>query len=288
MLARGRPLIDDSSRGDTYNPTNHMLRDLALLYRDAFTQMLGSLGRTWAGIVAIYVYAIGLGLVGLLSRLVPIPILAGLLVGLTDGLAVGALLALVQRAVDRNTLRMSDIGEALGTYFWDVIAVGFVLWIPFLLLRQIAHLTDHGPLITAGVSLLAAAFLNPLPEVIYQTRTGSPLEDLAESARFVQQHWIEWFVPIVLVAAPLGSFLFFASGSMGRGGLSFERFILIPALLTARLAEAVALPPTVALWVTALGTPALTFALLVFRGHLFAALAGTTSRQRKFRRLLGS
>jgi len=263
---------------------NERLRDLATLYRDALTQTLASLGRAWLGIVAIYVYAFALGIAGALSRLVPIPILAALLVGLCDALAVGALLSLVQRAVSNKPLGTSDIREAIGAYFWDVIAVGFVLWIPFLLIRQVAHVAGHGPPIVAAVSVLAAVFLNPLPEVIYQARTGSPLEDLSESARFVQQNWIEWFVPIVLVAAPLGSVLFFASESMARGGLGFDRFILIPALLTARLAEAIALPPALALWAVALGTPALTFALLLFRGHLFAALAGSTSRQRVFRR----
>jgi hypothetical protein len=263
---------------------NERLLDLAKLYRDALTQTLASLGRAWLGIVAIYVYAFALGIVGALSRLVPIPILAALLVGLCDALAVGALLSLVQRAVNNRPLGTSDIREAIGAYFWDVIAVGFVLWIPFLLIRQVAQVTGHGPSIVAAVSVLAAVFLNPLPEVIYQARTGSPLEDLSESARFVQQNWIEWFVPIVLVAAPLGSVLFFASASMALGGLGFDRFILIPALLTARLAEAIALPPALALWAVALGTPALTFALLLFRGHLFAALAGSTSRQRAFRR----
>jgi hypothetical protein len=262
-----------------------ILRDLGVLYRDALVQTLTSLRRAWIGMVAIYTYALALYVVGMVAQLLPFGILAGLAVAIADAFAVGALLALVERGVKNHALRLSDIGEAVGTYAWDVIGVGFVLWIPFMLLGQFARMGGVGPPILAITALLAAVFLNPLPEVIYQSRTGSPLEDLAESARFVQQHWIEWFLPIVLVAAPLGSFLFLLPGSLVRGGLSFFGSLLtLPALFTKGIADALGLPPGASFWFVALAWPVVAFALLLFRGHLFATLAGTSRRQRAFRR----
>ena len=257
---------------------NEIFRDLAILYRDAARDMGESLRRGWIGIVAVYAYAVGLRIVDVLVHAVTPLMLAGLLVSITDALAVGALLALLQRAVSRQTLHITDVREVIGAHFWNVIAVGFVLWIPFMLIRQVAP-----PALFAMVSVLAAVFLNPLPEVIYQTRTGSPLEDLAESARFVHQQWIEWFLPIVLVAAPLGSLLFFApEQTLTRGGLSFGRFLLLPTLLLVRVAQLLGLPPTVAVLAVEIGAPVITFALLLFRGHLFAILTGTSRRQRAF------
>jgi hypothetical protein len=263
---------------------NEIVRDLATLYRDAFDETTRSLRRAWLGIVAIYVYALGLRIVSVVAGVVPQPLLAGLLVGLTDALAVGALLALLQRAVARHTLRLRDLRDALGAYFWNVVAVGFVLWIPFLLLGQLAP----RPLFAAA-TLLAAVFLNPLPEVIYQARTATPLEDLAESARFVQQQWVEWFLPIVLVTAPLGLLVFFAPepAVFSRGGLSFGRFLALPALFVMGLIHLLGLPPPARLAFLQVGTPALAFVLLLFRGHLFATLYGTSRRQRAFRRRLG-
>jgi hypothetical protein len=261
---------------------SEMLGDLTALYRDAFRETLGSMRRAWIGVLAIYLYALALQLIGGVAGALPIPLLAGLLIGLADALAVGALLALVQHAITGRSLGLADVRDAFGAYFLDVVSVGFILWIPFMLLAGMAP-----PLVLACVSLLAAVFLNPLPEVIYQVRTASPLESLAESARFVQQQWIEWFVPIVLVAAPLGSFLFFSSADVGglmRGGLSFGRFLLLPTLLMLRAAEVLGLPPSMGALGVAVGAPLLTFGLLLFRGHLFAALAGTSRRQRAFRR----
>lgn len=259
---------------------NEILRDLAGLYGDAFGETLASLRRAWIGIVAIYVYLVALRVVTAIATAVPNALIAGLLVGVADALAVGALLALLERAVSRHVLRLSDVRDAIGAYFWNVIAVGFMLWIPLMILSALAS----RPLFIV-VSLLATVFLNPLPEVIYQARTASPIEDLGESARFVQQQWIEWFLPIVLVAAPLGPLLL--SGAIARGGLSFARFLLLPRVIVTRIADVLGLPPPIAILMVELVGPIVTFAVLLFRGHLFASLYGSSRRQRAFRRRLG-
>lgn len=257
-----------------------ILYDLVVLYRDAFGQTLASLRRAWIGIVAIYLYFLGLRVVAVLAGGVPNPMIAGLIMSLADALAVGALLALLERAVHGHVLRPADVRDALGAYFWNVIAVGFILWIPLMLLSAVVR----GPLLIA-VSLLIAVFLNPLPEVLYQARTSSPLEDLAESARFVQHQWIEWFLPIALVAAPLGPFLL--SGALSRGGLSFGHFLLLPTVLLAFIAEGLGVPARMTIVIAPLAAPIILFTLLLFRGHLFAALYGSSRRQRAFRRRVG-
>jgi hypothetical protein len=265
---------------------NDLLRDLTALYGDAFARMVQSLRRAWPVILAIYAYTLGLFLIGAIGQVIPSPMLAGLLVAIADALAVGALLALMQRTISDLAVGLSDIPEVVGTYFWDVIAVGFVLWIPLILIDMVAHMSGQSHLLLPMISVLLAVFFNPLPEVIYQCRTGSPLEALGESARFVQQHWIEWFLPMVLIAAPLGSLLFYTSGSM-RGGLSFGYLISLSASLTRGLADLLGLPSGAALFLVLVGAPIVTFLLLSFRGHLFAALVGSTRRQRAFRRLSG-
>lgn len=264
---------------------NDLLRDLVILHRDAFTDTLASFRRGWIALIAIYAYAIAVVFISMFAAFIPVPLVAGLIRGIADAFAAGALLALVERILDKQTLRLDAIRDVLGAYFWDVISVGFVLWIPLMLVRQLAMAGGQSPAILAAITLLLAVFLNPLPEVLYQTRPGSPIECIAESARFVQQHWIEWLVPIVLAIAPFGSAL--VLGPPVRGGLGFESFLRAPMLLLAHAAAALGLSPGVYEWLILVGLPVVALALLLFRGHLFAALSGSSRRQRAFRRRLG-
>ena len=81
-------------------------------------------------------------------------------------------------------------------------------------------------LITTALFFLIFLLLNPVPEVIYQTRHSSAIEIVRESYDFVLENWIEWFLPFAVVLAPLGITIFFQiSGQSGQmGGSTFFRF----------------------------------------------------------------
>jgi hypothetical protein len=133
--------------------------------------------------------------------------------------------------------------------------------------------------------LLLFILLNPAPEVIYQVRHDSPLDVIRESYEFVLENWVEWFLPLAVVIAPLGlSFFFGISGRLGRGaGLDFFQVLVLPfTLLTAWLGY-LGLPETVSSGLVLVLTPPVAVAMLMFRGHLFAALHGSSRRQRFFR-----
>ena len=75
---------------------------------------------------------------------------------------------------------------------------------------------------------------------------------------------------MVLIAAPLGSLLFYTSGSMMRGGLSFGYLISLSVSLTQGLADLLGLPSGAALVLVLVGAPIVTFLLLAFRVILAA------------------
>jgi hypothetical protein len=158
-----------------------------------------------------------------------------------------------------------------------------VLWVPLLLLDKGLAANPNGQFLAAAVFLLLFILLNPAPEVIYQVRHQSPLDVLRESYEFVLENWIEWFLPLAVVMAPFGlSFFFAVSGRLGRGaGLDFFQVLVLPFTLLEGWLQYVGLGDA-SRWLLYVLTPPLAVAILLFRGHLFAALHGSTRRQRLF------
>src|SRR5438034_103774 len=137
------------------------------------------------------------------SPLRPLGIVGGCVLGAVNALLIGATLSLVEQAVMQSRrLVFQDITSSFWQYFWDVINLGFVLWLPLLVLQMGSAANPYGPFLVAAVFLLIFILLNPAPEVIYQIRPGSPLEVIRTSYEFVLDNWIEWFLPLAIVVAP--------------------------------------------------------------------------------------
>lgn len=253
------------------------------LYRDALQATMRSFIRGWMTAVAVTVFAILMVLATEIAG--PLGMLGGFILGAVNALLIGATLSLIEEAVIRaRAITFQDIWDSFGAYFWDVIGVGFVLWIPMMLLDKGMAANPNGQLLTAAILLLLFILLNPAPEVIYQVRHDSPLDVMRESYEFVLDNWIEWFLPLAIVMAPFGfSFFFGLSSRLGRGaGLDFFQVLIFPFTLLNAWLTYLGLP-TGAAWLLALLTPPVAVAMLMFRGHLFAALHGSSRRQRMFR-----
>ena len=253
------------------------------LYKHAFLESVRSLARGWIIVAALVVFAVAMQVAGAVAG--GLGMLGGFLLGAVNALLVGATLGLVELAVRHSRpLALRDVGESLGQYFWEVISVGFVLWIPLMILERGMSANPNGPMIGAMVFFLLFILLNPAPEVIYQVRPGSPLEVIRHSYDFVLENWIEWFLPLALVIVPFGaSFLFSISGRMGRAaGLHFYELMTLPYELLARwLIQAGLSGPSIAMLALIL-TPLATAFMMIFRGHLFASLHGSSRRKRLF------
>ncbi|MCE7965697.1 hypothetical protein FBQ96_12630 [Nitrospirales bacterium NOB] len=253
------------------------------LYRDALQATGRSMVRGWVVILAVVAFTLLMWGAGMVAR--PMGMVGGLLMGVVNALLIGTTLALIEQAIKGlRGITVQDVFESMGQYFWDVIGVGFVLWIPTMLLDTSLRANPDSQFLVAACLLLVFILLNPAPEVIYLTRHDSALDVIRRSYDFVIENWIEWFLPMALILAPLGLSLFFKlSSRLGRGaGLDFLQLLLVPfTILTAWLTDlgiSSELTGTMAL----LLTPPLTVAMLLFRGHLFVALTATSRRQRLY------
>ena len=204
------------------------------LYRQALRKTWHSLLKGWVIIVAV----IGFLFLLLLAQQIaaPLGMAGGFLLGAVNALLVGATLSLIEQAVSyARTITIKDVLDSFGHYFWDVIGVGFVLWLPLMALDMGTQQNPNGPLISYAVMLLIFILLNPAPEIIYQVPHDSPLDVFKRAYDFVLENWIEWFLPMVvlllpLVAAPGGLTSFFLlSHRVGRGaGLDFSQILIFP------------------------------------------------------------
>ncbi len=258
------------------------------LYRQALQATWRSLMRSWVTVAALIGFA--LLFVGAARIVGSLGMIGGVLLGLVNALLVGATLRLIEQSLSAaRTIQLTDVTESFGHYFWDVIGVGFVLWLPMMALDMGTQANPYGGFLSSAVLLLVFILLNAAPEVIYQIRHDSPLDVFKASYEFVLEHWIEWFLPFALLALPIvlspsGIQEFFnLSTGIGRGaGLNFFQLLLLPFTLIGGWMSYVGLDPD-AQWVfLLLLTPLVATTALLFRGHLFALLRSSTRRQRMF------
>jgi len=258
------------------------------LYKTALRRTWQSLRRGWIIIVAVIGFLFLLMLARQLAA--PLGMAGGFLLGAVNALLVGATLSLVEQSISyARALTVKDVFDSFGHYFWDVISVGFVLWLPLMALDMGTQNNSNGLLISYAVMLLIFILLNPAPEIIYQVQHDSPLDVFKSAYEFVLENWIEWFLPIgllllPLVAAPNGlSSFFLLSRRVGRGaGLDFSQILLFPFTILGSWLSSFGVDPELAQFVMLLFTPVLAISILLFRGHLFALLYGSSHRQRQF------
>ncbi|MDH4185829.1 MAG: hypothetical protein OEV08_02425 [Nitrospira sp.] len=265
-----------------------MLAETLELYRDAIVKTGQSLVRGWVTMVAV----VGFGFLLILAAQIaaPLGMIGGFLLGAVNALLVGATLSLIEQSITHmRTLTVQDIFDSIGHYFWDVIGVGFILWIPLMALDMSMQANPYGQLLSYAVLLLLFLLLNPAPEIIYQVRHDSPLDVLTTSYEFVLENWIEWFLPVAIlllpiVLSPMGLESFFSlSSRAGRGaGLDFFQLLVLPFTILGSWLDYVGILPSISWYLGLLLTPPVAVAMLLFRGHLFASLHGYSRRQRRF------
>ncbi|MDQ3263902.1 MAG: hypothetical protein M3Y59_09605 [Myxococcota bacterium] len=187
---------------------------------------------------------LGLGLVG------------GILMGLVLIALYSSYLYFVAGLVMSGRVHISELKGSFGRLFWPVMGVSFVVWIANLLVSLLAGSTAQGAAIQTLFALVVAlaVFINPTPEVIYDRGSHSGMATLQKSFAFTQDNWIEWYLPNLLLGG-LGYLVFRYMGALGYGGL------VVLALVAGSFLHLV----------------------MVFRGHLYRALDGSSHRQRMFK-----
>lgn len=165
------------------------------LYRDAVTDTWRSLGRSlWAMAFLLLAHLGFFALAGVLGRT---GTAGGFVLGFIQAGLIGWYLAQLEiTVVGKRKLRLDDLKDTFGTYFWETISVLFLFFIPQLILRFTA------PQLLLVLVPIAALVFNPAPEALYQDRTQST-QLLGDVMKFMQQNWPEWLGAHIVAAVAL-------------------------------------------------------------------------------------
>jgi hypothetical protein len=230
------------------------LRVYLRLYADCLAKALGNIQKNaWTLLLPAAVALAEVLVMGLVAQ-------TGILAGVLGAAALSALfssyLFFVGDLVESGRVSLRNLQRSVGAYFWSLMNLLFVLWLASLVLGLVASGSAQASAVAQGLWLVAAIALNATPEVIYVRGTYGGVQTLRESWEFLKAEWLPWFaanVPLLLLGYGVWQGLGLALG-------------FIPAILVGG---------------------ALVHVIMVFRGHLFRALAGSSHRQRMFRHGIG-
>ena len=226
----------------------------ARIYGQAFTSALAAIAKNPWTILLPMGLAVAWQVLAMVLGSALDPYSGGFLVGLARSAALSIYCFFLGGLVANQKVGLDQLRTSIGAYFWSWISIFFVLWIAGLVLNPLFAANGDLALPFLIVQLVA---LNTVPETIYLKGTRGGLETITRAFGFLQENWIEWFIPNGLVVAlvVVGTIFSAALGIFGTIGA------LVAALLFGALLHVYA----------------------VFRGFLYEALDGLTHRQRMFR-----
>lgn len=223
------------------------------LYGHCLTAALQGIGKNaWTLLLPM---GLGIGWLVLAAPISALGLVGGILLALLFDAVYSCYLYFTGEIVARSKVTLAELRKSFGAYFWSVMNLLFVLWIVRFVLSAVLAQSPQADAIGLTVWLMTLVVLNATPEVIYLRGTRGGVETITRSVRFLQDHWVEWFVPNLLGL-----------------GLLYGSYLALVELMPRWLGTLVIVPIS-----------ALFHVLMVFRGHLFETLDGSTHRQRMFR-----
>ncbi len=225
----------------------------ARLYARAFVDALSAIGRSpWTLLLPI---ALMIAMYFAMMLVSPLGYAGGFVMAFVEAALSSAYSYFLAMLVTGNTARVTEVRTSLTAYFWNWLNFSFVLWLISLGLDIATKSNPQGRALLIIVPLMELIALNAAPETIYLKGSGNGIETIQRSFGFLQENWIEWFVPNGLIIA--GVWFVWTRGLL----------INFPGGVVALLVIA----------------GALLHVVMVFRGFLFQLLDGSTHRQRMFK-----
>jgi hypothetical protein len=229
----------------------------ARLYWDCARRALASIGKSpWTLLLPMGLFFA----MGLASALVaPLGMVGGFIMGAVVAALGSCYLYFLGELVANAKVKLAEFGKSIGAYFWSVANILFIYWIASIALGAVLSGSPQARGAGSALAWGAVVLLNAAPEVIYRTHTYGGLATIQRAVHFLQSNWLEWGVPNVLLLAALQ---FVRTDGLGLLVYQFGTLGLV-------------------LWSVIIG--GLLHLVMVFRGHLFVELDGSSHRQRMFR-----
>lgn len=207
---------------------------------------------------------VGFGVSLLMTYLLsgPIGIFGGIIMAILQSALISSYLFVLGNVIVYNRFRWKDARYGLTHYLWKVYGIFFMFYISSMVLDLLASII--GPMIYTiywVLPLVILLLLNPLPEAIY-IKDRDPLDTILYTFGFMKENWLNWLIPNIIFMLLIYTFTngIFNSEFLRRGSGGIGWFIML------------------------IASGAVISVGMLYRGHLFVLLNGSTRRKRQFMR----
>ncbi len=244
-----------------------IIKDLIYINKSAFNKTIKSLSKNWIIIFTGIVYTIlNVAIFSLISVFLTgfLSILSGIIVAIITAAFISNYLYLLFNIINYDMINMQIFKDGFKYYLWKIYGVLFIAYLGRILLGILSNMLGGlASALNIVIYLSILIVLNPLPETIY-LKSYSSWESVLNTFEFMQENWINWLLPNII----FHGVLYFITGNLITNifttHLSFNMVFSIKNII-----------------IYLVGQGLFSF-IMVYRGHLYKTLSGSTRRKRMF------
>ena len=197
-------------------------------------------------------------------------ILSRMFILILSSALVSNYLYLLQQIIEQDRFSLQDFKDGFLIYLrkvWSIYFMGFVALLGLDIFLRPIIVGFVGPFVYHfGLIFLMIFLLNALPETIYQ-KSFNGWESIKFSVEFIKEHWVEWYLPNILLIAILALITGSALINVFDNVISLRAFTQGPFGITLYLLGQ--------LWFSY---------IMIYRGFLYKLLNTSSRRKRMFMR----
>lgn len=245
----------------------NILKDIIYINKEVGAKTIKSFKKNWMIIFTGFVYTIlNIIIYGLLGSLLsgPLYIISGIIAAIVTSALISNYLYLLLNIIKYNRITLDDFKNGFGYFLRKIYIVFFIAYVANLILSLVSNLLGSlSAILIPLVYLSALLILNSLPETIYLKYYNS-WESIVETADFMKENWLNWAIPNIIFSL----LLYIITGNrllnLFSTHLSFNFVLDIRELAIYLIGQII-------------------FSIMmIYRGHLYQLLSGSTRRKRMF------
>lgn len=230
---------------------------------------MASFRKHWIIIFTGFIYTslsfIIYNILGLILR-GPMAVFSGILVALITSSLISNYLYLLFNIINYDRLNFQHFKDGFTYFLWKIYGVFFIGFIGNYLLSFLFRIIGTRAFaLNLIVNLIIIILLNPLPEVLY-IKSYSPWDSILDAIKFMEENWINWLVANIIFYA----LIFVVTGNIMSGlfntHTSFSMIFNLKGIILYLLGQLI-----------------FSF-MMIYRGHLYKILNGSTRRKRMYMR----
>lgn len=244
-----------------------ILKDIIYINKTSWNRTIKSISKNWMIVFTGIIYTIlniaifslvNIFLTGFLS------ILSGIIIAIITAAFISNYLYLLFNIINYDRINIQIFKDGFKYFLWKIYGVLFIAYLGSYLLSIVNNMLGNlSFIINMLIYLGILVILNPLPETIYLKSYGS-WESVQSAFEFMGENWFNWILPNIIF---LGA-IYFITGNLLTNvfttHLSFNMVFSIRNII---------------LYIIGQGLFSFT---MIYRGHLYKLLSGSTRRKRMF------